>query len=171
MQLHRVVSCGLPRKSAFGAQQDFRLQKILALQLGFHLGRHTAGKCLEIRLQHDGGVDQRAAPQAIRHQRKDIGADSEVEQALCITHTFWFLRHGGADMAGQLCHLGRELSRQVLFAAFQYAELHWTFRRTPLRGDGATGQRGGRHGAAITTAHNDHIKHMGIVLFLSRNQM
>ena len=81
------------------------------------------------------------------------------------------MRHGGADMAGQLCHLRWKVPWQVLFAALQYAELHWTFRCTALRGDSATGQRGGRHGAAITAAHNDHIKHMVIVLFLSRNQM
>ena len=117
VQLHRIVLLGLTRWGACSSQQVFGLCKICCLQFSFNIGRHAAGKCLEVRLQHDGGVDQRATPQAIRHQRKDIGADSEVKQALCITHTFGVLRHSGADMARQLRHVGRELSRQVFFAA------------------------------------------------------
>jgi hypothetical protein len=108
------------------------------------------------RLDH-AGVDERAAAQAVAHQRADILADAKVVQAIGAALDVGVVRARQAHVPGHFGDARREAARDVFGAALQHADS----RRPAIRG--AIGNPGARkarrrHGAAVAAADHDHVE-------------
>ena len=116
------------------------------------------------RSDHDAGVDQGPAAQAIRHQRAHVRADAHIEQALTVADRNGAVRRIETHMSGQVAQMTGEGARQIFLAAFEYANLD------ELAFVAAASQTGRCHGAAIATAHDQHIKIDHWRLFVKRGE-
>ena len=115
-------------------------------------------KILCSRREHHTRIDQRAATQAIGHQCRDIGPQTQIEKPLVKAGDLSGRLIADAQMSGQLAEVRRKLARQILLATLEQTDLQIACLAGFFVDDCGAGKLGCRHRPAIAAADDQDVE-------------